>query len=230
MLIFSLEYVHKWEIVVCIYLTYLGTLYRNTKFSAKTVWHCCDLEIWSTSLKMVWTGKAQWVVPSCKVWHLSYVWCLSKSQCLSFWQAQTLTNKNPVNYLPWIHTRVTQIILCIIFLVHVAAIRHLNYSGQESKTCNVQFIFLTHLWPWNKVKVIKATMTMYTPREREREGASYCWSNQNTYYFSSPWYQHELKMFYDCFFVLFLQFSFTNYKLSSHKISGQVYFLLLFDF
>ena len=34
--------------------------------------------------------KAQWVVPSSKVWYLSHLWCLSKSQCLSFWQAHTL--------------------------------------------------------------------------------------------------------------------------------------------
>ena len=26
---------------------------------------------------------------------------------------------------------------------------YLNYRGQESKTCNLQFTFLTHLWPWN---------------------------------------------------------------------------------
>ena len=28
------------------------------------------------------------------------------------------------------------------------------------KTRYLHFIFLTHLWPWNKVKVIKSTMTM----------------------------------------------------------------------
>ena len=31
------------------------------KVSVKTVWHCCDSEVWSRSLKVVWTGKAQWV-------------------------------------------------------------------------------------------------------------------------------------------------------------------------
>ena len=39
----------------------------NIKFSVETVWHCCDLEIQSRSLKVVWMGKAQWVLPSCKV-------------------------------------------------------------------------------------------------------------------------------------------------------------------
>ena len=58
---------------VIIYQTYLTTLqslkltgYKH-KFSVKTVQHGCDLEIWSRSLKVVWTGKAQCVVPSCKV-------------------------------------------------------------------------------------------------------------------------------------------------------------------
>ena len=35
---------------------------------------------WSVSLKMIWTAKAQWVVSSCKVWHLSHLWCMRKSQ------------------------------------------------------------------------------------------------------------------------------------------------------
>ena len=43
------------------------------KFSVKTVGHWCDLEIWLWSMKVVWTGKAQWVVPSCEVGHLSHI-------------------------------------------------------------------------------------------------------------------------------------------------------------
>ena len=58
------------------------------------------------------------------------------------------------------YTPVTQIILCIIFLIYVATIQSLNYRVQESKTCNLQSIFLTHLRLWSKVKVIKSTMTM----------------------------------------------------------------------
>ena len=46
---------------------------KNTKFSVKTVWHCCDPEIQSRSLKVVKMGKAQWVLSPCKVWHLSYI-------------------------------------------------------------------------------------------------------------------------------------------------------------
>ena len=37
---------------------------------------------------MLWKGKAQWVIPPCKVGILSHLWCLSKSQCWSFQQAQ----------------------------------------------------------------------------------------------------------------------------------------------
>ena len=37
-----------------------------------------------------------------------------------------LTNKKHVNYLPWIHTKVTQIILCMIFMMLVATKQHLN--------------------------------------------------------------------------------------------------------
>ena len=30
---------------------------KNIQFSVKTVWHCRDLEMWSMSLKVVWTGS-----------------------------------------------------------------------------------------------------------------------------------------------------------------------------
>ena len=53
----------------------------NTKFSVKTVQLCCILEIWSRSPKVVWTCKAQWIVPSGKVWHLLHLWYLRKSKC-----------------------------------------------------------------------------------------------------------------------------------------------------
>ena len=38
----------------------------------------------------------------------------------------------------------------------------LNYSGQESKN-NLQFIILTHLWPWNRVKIINPGVNCWTP-------------------------------------------------------------------
>ena len=39
---------------------------------------------------MVWAGKAQWAVSSCKLLHWSHLWCLRKSQCYSLWQVKTL--------------------------------------------------------------------------------------------------------------------------------------------
>ena len=73
---------------------------------------------------------------------------------------KNMADEKHVNHLP---CRVTQIILCIILLMYVATIQYLNYSRRESKTCNLQFIFLTHLWPWHKVKFIKLTSSMRIP-------------------------------------------------------------------
>ena len=86
---------------------------------------------------------------------------LVKSNVKVFDKPRHLINEKYVNYLAWIifHTRVTQFILCIICLMYVATIQRLNYRGQECKTCNLQFIFLTHLWPWKKAKVIKPRKT-----------------------------------------------------------------------
>ena len=71
-----------------------------------------------------------------------------------------LTDEKYVHYFPWIHTRVTQIILCTIFIMYVATIQYLNHWRQESKTLNLQFIFLTYLWPWNKV--IASNLKLWT--------------------------------------------------------------------
>ena len=54
-------------------MAYVSYILINIKFSVVTVWHCCDIEIWSRSLKVVWTGKLQWVLTSCKIWHLSHL-------------------------------------------------------------------------------------------------------------------------------------------------------------
>ena len=62
---------------------------------------------------------------------------------LNFRQERHLADDKHANYLSWIYTRVTQIILCIIILVYVATIQRLNYREQETKTRNLQFIFLT---------------------------------------------------------------------------------------
>ena len=73
--------------------------------------------------------------------------------------------KKHLNYLPWIHTRFTQIISCILFLTSVATIQCEIYSGQEPQKHSLQFIFRTHLWLWNKVKVNKPKTKMQTPRK-----------------------------------------------------------------
>ena len=103
------------------------------------------------SWKMLWTSKAQWVVPPSKVWHYHIygVWVFPNVKVFN--KPRLLTDKNHVNYLPWIHTSVTQNTWCIIFLLFVATIYHLNYGGRECTTRDLQCTFLTHLWPWNKV-------------------------------------------------------------------------------
>ena len=73
-----------------IYLVYLTILQvstsldTNIKFSLKTVWHYCDFETWPRSLKVIRTHKDQWIVPSCKIWHLPHLHWPRKSQRFSF--------------------------------------------------------------------------------------------------------------------------------------------------
>ena len=103
--------------------------------------------------------RTQWVLPSCKVQQLLHLQCLRKLYVFN--KPWHLTNQMHVNHLPWSHTRVTQFILCMVFFMYISTTQHLNYSRQ-SKKHNLQFIFLTHLWLWNKVKIIKPTMKMHT--------------------------------------------------------------------
>ena len=141
-------------------------LLNNPTFSVRTVQHCCDLETWPRSLKVIWAGKAQWLVPTCTIWQLPHnnvIWVNPNIKV--FDKPRYLTNNNSnqkhVNYLPWIRTSHTNHIMHFFFLSkHVAIMQCLNNKGQEYKMPNLQFIFLAHLWPWNKVKVIKPTMTM----------------------------------------------------------------------
>ena len=98
-------------------------------------------------------GKAQCVVLLCKVWHLLHLWCLRICYVKVFGMPRHLTKQKHVKNLPWTDTKVTQFVLCMIFLMYVATIQNLNDSRQESKQesqeHNLKFIFLTHLWPWN---------------------------------------------------------------------------------
>ena len=89
--------------------------------------------------------------------------CKTTKILLLFHKPRHLTDEKHVHFVPWTHTRIAQFILCMN-LMYVATIWHLNNTRQESKQVskkhNLQFIFLTHLWPWNKVKVINSTMKM----------------------------------------------------------------------
>ena len=132
---------------------------KNTEFSVKTVWHCCELEIWSKSLEVLWTDKPPWVHHAkFDTYHIDGVWV--NPNLKGFDEIRHLTDEKHVNHLPCIYTSIIKIILRIIFLMYLATRQCLNYRGQKSKTCNKQFKFLTQPWPWSKVKVIKPRITM----------------------------------------------------------------------
>ena len=141
------------------YLTILQSfnlLDKTTNFSAETAWHCCDLEILSRSLKVVWTGKAQWVVSSRKLWQLSYIYSVWINPNVKvFDKPRYLPDKKKqhANYLLWMHTSHANHIIHNLFLSVSCSNQTtlINYRGQGSKTHNLQLIFQTNLWPWNKV-------------------------------------------------------------------------------
>ena len=110
-----------------------------------------------------WYEQAQWIVPPCKVWHLSHLWCLRNSQCQSFWQARALHQQKTCQ-LSHLNTHQHHTNLIVHNLINVCS-NHTTFKlrGQESKTYNLLFTSLTHLWPRNKVKVIKPTKIMQTP-------------------------------------------------------------------
>ena len=97
------------------------------------------------------------------MYHINGVW--ENPNVKVFDEPRHLTDQKHVNYFHWTRTRVAQFILCITLLMFKATIQHLNNrrqeSKQESKNLNLQFRFLTHLWPWHKVKFIKPTTKMY---------------------------------------------------------------------
>ena len=114
------EYVQKWKSGLFIsYLTCITILQsfnlmmdKNIKFSVKTVWYCCDLEICKGSLKVGWTDKAA----KFDIYHTYCVW----EKPHVFNKPSHLTDQNHVNCLPWIYIKVTQIILSMTFLMYVA--------------------------------------------------------------------------------------------------------------
>ena len=67
-----------------------------------------------------------------------------KIPVFKFGQAQTLDRPKNVSYLPRTHTRVTQVILCLVFLMYVTHTQNLNYSRQQSKG-NLKSTFAIHI-------------------------------------------------------------------------------------
>ena len=63
-------------------------------------------------------GHWQWHDAKFDIYPFSCVWVNPKVNVFN--KPWHLTNKKHVNYLPWIHTRVTQFTLCKIFLMYVA--------------------------------------------------------------------------------------------------------------
>ena len=145
----------------------LDLLNNSTKFQLNWIrtlnlqLHLIAIAVWPRSLQVVWTGKAQWVMPSSQVWHLRHLWCLRKSQCKHFQQAQKETWLPPKHQSSPLNTNQSH----TNYVVHdLFSSNHTMFKLHMTRIKNMQFavdiFILTHLWPWNKVKVIKPRMTM----------------------------------------------------------------------
>ena len=89
----------------------------------------------------------------------------SPTSCVNKEQKRAVTlwhSSGKLDFLCPLNTaKVSQSILCIFFLMYVATIQCLNYSEQVCKTNNL-LLFLTNLWPCNKVKVVKPGIVIST--------------------------------------------------------------------
>ena len=102
------------------------------KSSVKTIQHCWDLEIWSRSLTVLWTGKAQWVVWSCKI-HSYHIYGVRENPNVKvFYKSRHLTNQKHVNDLPLIHISHTK---CIVNIYG----NHITVKIQMTRSQNTQF-------------------------------------------------------------------------------------------
>ena len=72
----------------------------------------------SRSQKVVWTVNTQWMLPSCKVQHLSLLSVWENPNGKVFDKSRHFTNQKHVNYLQWTHNGITWIILCMICLIN----------------------------------------------------------------------------------------------------------------
>ena len=135
-----------------------------------------------------------------------------------FDEPKHLTDQKHVNDLPWTHTIVEQFTLCMIFLMYAASM-YWNYSGQKSTKHILQFMFLTHLVPWNKVKVIKPRMTKVDSEQ------GYNHANFKNLDLLGSEKKPTLKVFVCLFVCLFFQMrTFVYYLLRMHtKVKKVVY-------
>ena len=94
------------------------------------------------------------------------------------------------------HTPVAQFILCMIFLIHVATVQHLNYdtsnsreeSKQEVKKHNLHFVFLTPV-------ALKQSQDHQTYNENLDPEQGYNHAKFERSRFSSVWDKGDLQIF-----------------------------------
>ena len=135
---------------------------QNLIWDLHPIFRGYHLEIRSRSMKIAYTGKTEYSV-------------VSKETRM---QNKTKTTTPKQRNTRWANThshssaKLQQKIVFILYFKYIpVTLKHtvldlfnvcsnhatLNYSGQEFKH-NLQFMILTYLWPWNKVKVIKPGM------------------------------------------------------------------------
>ena len=87
------------------------------------------------------------------IYHIYVAW--TNPNVKSFWQAQTLDRRKTCQS-PAVITHLSHTNHIVNTLFNVFS-NHTMFKLQRTriKTRNLLFIFLTHLWPWNWVKVIK---------------------------------------------------------------------------
>ena len=107
-----------------------------------------DCQEWSEQVKL----HEQYHYAKFDIHHIYGVW--ENPNVEVFIRPRHLVDPKHVNYFAW--TQLSQKIYC-------ASCFECIYSGHESKTCNLQFIFLTHLWPETKSRSSILERKMYTP-------------------------------------------------------------------
>ena len=124
-------------------------------------------------MKLVWTCKAQQVVPSCKVGHVSHLWCTSppppstspwkkeQKKCWSFWHTRTYDGPRMCKLSP-LNSHLSHIKHAVLDLLIVKSNHTMFKLHIAHHFWNTICRLLTHLWPWNKVKVIKPDMNWKT--------------------------------------------------------------------